>query len=245
MNPFLRLAVLLLILNPPGARAEPFDDILARNAAAHGGIEAHQRVANVRYRLHIREPGFEVDGLYVATREGDMRIDIHADGQRVFSEGLQDGRAWQWTPGGGVTPQDAEAAAALRHGIELPGRFFTLLEVRERGAQVVFVGEVSDQGQQQWQWRVTLPDGFSRNYFIDPGSGRTVRERDRRSFHPAVDPTVATVETRYSDGVWINGLLVFRRSENVNLDNGEWLSTTEVLSTEHNVELPAEYFAGG
>jgi hypothetical protein len=239
----LRLAALLLMLGPVSARAAELGDILTRNAMAHGGVEAQQRVANVRYRLHIREPAFEVRGTYVATREGEMRIDVEADGQRVFSEGLDKGKAWQWTPTGGVTQQDEAGAATLRHGIEFPGRFFTLPEVRERGAVISLLGEVMDRGQPQWELRVTLQDGASRNYFIDQQSGLTARTRDRRAFHPGVDPTLVTIETRYSDPTRIDGLLLYRRSDNVNLDSGEWLGTTEVLGVEHNVELPDDYFA--
>ena len=105
-----------------------------------------------------------------------MRIDIENDGQRVYSEGLQDGQAWQWTPGDGVTVQDVQAAAALRHGIDLPGRFLTLLEAREQGAALTLLGKVSFQDRRQWKLRLTLPDGFSRDYFIDSKSARVVRD---------------------------------------------------------------------
>ena len=90
----------------------------------------------MRYLLTIKEPSFEVTGTYVATRDGSMRIDIEADGQRVFSEGVHDGQAWQWTAGEGIALQDNKSAAALRHGIELPGRFFLLQDLHQSGEKV-------------------------------------------------------------------------------------------------------------
>jgi hypothetical protein len=71
MNIPLLLAALRLMPGPVSAHATELGDILTRNAMAH-----------------IREPAFEVRGTDVATRDGEMRIDVEADGQRVFSEGL-------------------------------------------------------------------------------------------------------------------------------------------------------------
>jgi hypothetical protein len=233
------LSILLLSLD---CAAQDLDAILAKNTAAHGGQEAFARIENIRYRLKIREPGFEVSGTYVATRQGNMRIDIEAGGQPVFSEGLHQGHAWQWTPGTGFEEQDDAAAAALRHGIDFPGRFFSMEEVRERGADITLVGEVAEAERPEWQLRLVLPDGFSRDYFVDQASGITVRERDYRAFHPAVDATKETVETRFENELWVGGLLYFTTTENINAENGEWLGTTEIRSVEHNVELNDSYF---
>lgn len=237
------LSILLLV--SLDCAAQDLDAILAKNTAAHGGQEAFNRIENIRYQLEISEPGFEVSGTYVATRKGDMRIDIEAGGQRVFSEGLYQGRAWQWTPGGGFEEQDETAAAALRHGIDFPGRFFSMEEVRERGADITLVGEVAQDERRQWQLRLILPDGFSRDYFIDKESGITTRERDYRAFHPAVDARKETVETRFENALWVGGVLYFAKTENVNADTGGWLGTTEIRSVEHNVELDGSYFEPG
>jgi len=235
------LIVCLLVLSFPGA-AQDLESILKKNTEAHGGTENFERIGNVRFQLAIREPGFEVSGTYVATRDGNMRIDIEAGGNRVFSEGLYQNQAWQWTPGDGVEAQDEAAAAALRHGIDSPGRFFTMEQARERGASINLVGEILDGNKEQWQLRLVLSDGFSRDYFIDKESGRTVRERDYRAFHPAIDATPETLETRFEGELWVEGVLRFTHSENVNADTGEWKGTTEVRSVEHNIDLEDGYF---
>jgi hypothetical protein len=236
-----RLLIYLLLLSF-NVGAQDLDAILELNAAAHGGADNFKRIENVRFQLTISEPGFEVSGTYVATRHGSMRIDIEADGQRVFSEGLHQGQAWQWKPGSGFEDQDGEAAAALRHGIDSPGRFFTMNQVRERGATITLEGAVPEGDPQQWQLRIVLPDGFSRDYFIDQESGRTVRERDYRAFHPALDATRETVETRFDGELWMDGVLRFTRSENINADTGDWLGTTSVRSVEHNIDIAEGHF---
>ena len=178
----------------------------------------------------------------VADNDVDVHIDIDSDGERVFSEGLHDGQAWQWSPDGGVTPQDEKSAAALRHGIELPGRFFTLEDLAESGVKVNIEGEAQENGQRQWQVRVTLADGFSRDYYIDAESALIVRERDHRALHPAVSATEVTVETRKEEAAWLNGVLYYRIAMIINADSGEWLATTRVRSLEHNIEIPEGYF---
>lgn len=235
--------LLLLCLAPAIARAGNLEELLARNEEAIGGAENWSRIENVRVRLTIEEPDFKVDAIYVASRDGSMRIDILQDGQTVFREGLDAGTAWQWTQPDGVSFQDEQSAAALRHGIEFPGRFFTLLDLHRNGAPVTLEGQVLEGESTQWRVRVTLADDFSRDYFIDDTTGLIVREHDRRAFHPAADPKAVLIETRKEEPEWVNGVLLFRVSRNINLESGEWLATTRVQSFEHNIDIPEGYFS--
>ena len=100
-----------------------------------------------------------------------------------------------------------------------------------------FSGQIEDLGQIG-----ILGDGFGRDYFIDQKTNITVRERDYRAFHPAIDSTKVTIETRYRGEQWTNGVLSFERSENNNIETGEWMATNHVRSVEHNIELAVDYF---
>ena len=240
------LAAALLGAFSLGAVASDLDTILEKNTQAHGGAAAHAAIESVRHHLSIKEPTFEVQGVYVATRDGRMRIDVHAGGERVFAEGLNETCAWEWTPG---QPEEEGApcvgeteTTALRNGIELPGHFFTLEDVRRRGANVELIGEVEYDGASEWQVRVTLPAGSVRDYFIDTETWRLTRSRDRRAFHPGIDPTEVTIETRYFEPEMIDGVLRFRRQENTNIDTGDWLGTTRVDSIEYNIMIPEGFF---
>lgn len=246
-----RLIITALLLAATPAYATDIETILADNAEAHGG-DGYANIQSVRHRLLIKEPTFQVEGTYTAARDGRMRIDIYGDGKRVFSEGLNGECGWAWQPAadGGEPEIDPcvgeQETAALRHGTQMPGHFFTLEEVRDRGAKVELIGEeLSDSEEDsgaQWQVRVTLPDGFERDYFIDQESKLIVRARDQRAFHPAVDPRELTVESRYSNPRTIDGVLRYMKQENVNAVTGEWLGTTTVLTIEHNVDIPEGVF---
>jgi len=243
MHTLIRLLLLGCLTGTASTCAsETLEEILSCNAEALGGEAAFQAIDNLRIELDIREPTFEVKGTYVASRNGRMRIDIFAGDQRVFAEGLNDEGAWQWNLTDGVTPSNAAGAAALRNGIESPGRFWTLGQLRERGLGIESVESGPLAREDEWQLRLTPADGPARDYFISRATCLPTRDVSRRAFHPDVDPTEASIETAFSEPERIGGVQRLRHSESHNLDSGEWLGTTKVRAVEHNMELAGDFF---
>ena len=237
------LLMSLMVLALPTAVATADDDLpelrtlLERNATAMGGRDAHAAVDSIRYELTITEPGFTVDAVYIATRDGLMRVDILADGQRIFTEALGPEGGWQWTPEDGVTPTSEDGAAALRRGIEWPGRFRTLADMAEDGGQVELVGKTEREGQHYWQVRATLPDGATKDYFIGVDNDLVVFEQARQPMHVDIDPTPVLIETRHELYAPVDGVLRPRLSVQVNADSGEEMGRTVVRRVEHNPSL--------
>jgi hypothetical protein len=239
----LHLLLSLHLLAVPGAAfGDSLDSLLVCNATALGGEPALERIENLRIVLDIHEPTFEVTGTYVASREGYMRIDIEAGGQRVFAEGLNGDGAWQWTPEGGFSTSRPEGAAALRQGIESPGRFWTLRQLQQRGLAIEWLqpGPLARPG--EWQLRLTRADGSAFDYFLDREACLPTRELSQRAFHPDVDATEVPVETVFSEPERVGEVLRFRHSESRRLDTGEWLGTTVLRSAEQNVKLAKDFF---
>lgn len=240
--------MLPLLLAGPHARATDLDTILERNSAAHGGV-AYALIQSARVELLISEPTFDVRGTYLATRDGLMRMDIYAGARRVYAEGISTECAWTWS----VNPRagesngcvDGEKAAALRHSLELPGLFYTLNDVRDRGATVELVGSVGTASGPEWQVRVTLDDGFTQDYFIDQATNQVTRTRDFRAVGPANGAAEVLIETRFESPVWIDRVLRFERQVNVNVNTGEELGTTTVLELEFNPDISAEILQQG
>jgi len=106
------------------------------NTAARGGAAAIEAVRVFDSDIRIVEPEFSVDGRYVATRDGRMRVDILVGGERVFTEALGPSGGWSWTPDQGVAPASPRGAAALRHGIELPFKLHPDTGLIERDRQL-------------------------------------------------------------------------------------------------------------
>jgi hypothetical protein len=75
--------------------ADELHQVVERHTEAVGGRQAIERVGSMQYALIIVEPQFTVDGVYRADRNSRMRIDVYADGKRVFAEAYGGRRAWQ------------------------------------------------------------------------------------------------------------------------------------------------------
>ena len=224
-------------------RASPtVDQLIERNTQAVGGRAALEAVHSIRFDLHITDPDFEVDGTYVATRPGWMRIDITADSQHVYTEALSRTRGWQWKGKGPPVEESAMAPAALRHGVELPSHLFGLHELRPRGHRLELAGREKVEGINYHVLRITLADGYKTTLYIDPDSWLITRRRDVRPLHPDVDPTPTTIENKMSDFRRVGDLLYPFASTDTDLTTGKTLETTAVRSITLNPAVDPETF---
>ena len=228
----------------PGLAGEPdLATLVASHVAARGGAAAIESVRTYECDLHIVEPTFEVDGAYVATRDGRMRVDISAGGQRVFTEALDHGRAWSWSPEEGVREGSSAGAAALRHGIEFPFKLFGLHEMQSRGHRLESAGRETIDGVDYHVLRLTLDDGFEVVYYLHPKSWLIERERTRKAMHVDIDPVPQWMETVYGDYRAVAGVLFSHRQEERQLSTGTLLSTGVIREVRVNPPLDAARFS--
>lgn len=244
MTKFLPIACAFPALVLAGAaRAVDLETLVANNAAARGGEPAIASVAAYESDIRIVEPQFAVDGTYVATRDGRMRVDVRSDGERVFTEALDRERAWSWDPGNGARDASAAGAAALRHGIELPFKVFGLHEMRGRGHRLELAGTEVLDGVAYHVLRATLSDGFEVTYYVNPENWLIERDRQRRALHVDVDPAPEWIETRYEDYRPVAGVLFPFRQVELRVATGEVLSTVTVGEIRINPRLDASRFS--
>lgn len=217
------------------------DDVIARNTEAMGGRDRIESVQTVEVTLHIKDPDFEVDGVYHAARPGRMRIDIAANGKRVYMERFDGKKGWQWNgkveKEEGVTP-----TAALRHGVELPGNLFGLHELQKRGYRVALTGREKIDGADYYVLRVTLADDYETSLYVDTQTWRITRRREVRALHPDVDPTKTTIESRKSDWRQVDGLWFAFAEEDVDLNTSKVLETTTVKEIKVNPPIDPAIF---
>ena len=228
-----------LIAQPIPATLE---EIISRNTEAMGGIAKLESVQAIEVSLRIKDPDFEVDGIYHAARPGRMRIDIVADGKPVYMERFDGEKGWQWN-GKEEKEEGATPTAALRHGIELPGNLYGLHEVQKRGNGLELAGREKVDGVEYYVLHMTFADGNKTSLFVDPQSWRITRRREVRALHPDIDPTPTTIETRYSDYRSIDGLWFSFSSQNVDLQKGKVLETVRVKTIKVNPAINPAIFA--
>jgi len=218
------------------------DELIERNSQAIGGRTAIEAIHSIRFDLHIVDPEFEVDGVYLAARPGSMRIDITANGQHVYTEALRDMHGWQWKGKGAPVDESVTATAALRHGVELPGKLFGLHELRSRGHRIDLTGREKVEGTNYYVLRVTLSDGYATSLYLDPSSWLVIRRRDVRPLHPDINPTSTTIENEVSDFRRVGELLYPFASIDRDLATGKILERTTVRSITLNPAFDEQVF---
>jgi len=218
------------------------DDVIERNTSAMGGRAAIEAIHSIEINLHITDPGFEVDGIYRAVRPGRMRIDVQAGGKHVFTEAFDGQNGWQWNGKGNQEPASPKAAAALHHGIELPGKLFGLHELKQRGHQFELAGREKVDATDYYVLRLTLSDGYTTTLYVDPQSWLITRRRDVRPLHVDVDPTPTTIEQRSSDFREVAGVRFAFASTEIDLKTGKELERAKINHIQVNPPLDESIF---
>jgi hypothetical protein len=218
------------------------DEIVERNTDAMGGRAAIEAVQSIQIDLRIKDPSFEVDGTYYAARPGKMRIDVSAHGKHVFTEAFDGETGWQWEGKGEQKPASEKATAALRHGVELPGKLFGLHELTARGNKLRSIGREQIDGINYYALQLILTDGYTVSLYLDPNSWLVTRRRDVRPLHVDVDPTPATIEQVSSDFRDVNGVKFPFATTETDVNTGKVLERTATKSAKTNPTLPAAFF---
>lgn len=220
------------------------DQVIEQNTRAMGGRAAIEAVKSIEVDLHIVDPDFEVDGKYQAARPGRMRIDVMAGGKHIYTEAFDGDRGWQWKGEGTAVEQESpKATAALRHGVELPGKLVGLHELRQRGHRVDLARREAIDGTDYYSLRITLNDGYATTLYVDPRNWLITRRRDVRPLHVDADPTPTTIESRFSDFRKVDGVLFAFASTDTDLATHNVLETTSVRSIKVNPQFDPAIFS--
>jgi outer membrane lipoprotein-sorting protein len=232
----------ILIAGCSKSDSPSLDEIVDRNAKAMGGRAAIEAVQSIQIDLHIKDPSFEVDGTYYAARPGRMRIDVSAEGEHVFTEAFDGQRGWQWEGKGEQKPATEKGAAALRYGVELPGKLFGLHELKARGHTLKLIGREQIDGVNYYALQLILNDGYTVSLYVDPGSWLITRRRDVRPLHVDVDPTPTTIEQISSDFREVNGVKFPFATTETDIKAGKLLESTTTKNVKINPPLPPTIF---
>jgi hypothetical protein len=159
------------------------------------------------------------------------------DGKHVFTEAFDGQHGWEWAGNGNQEVASDKATAALRHGVELPGKVFGLHELKERGHRLELVGREKVDGTNYYVLGLTMDDGYTTTLYVDPKSWLITRRRDFRPLHVDIDPTPTTIEQRSSDFREISGVQFAFASTEIDLKTGKVLESMKVNKIEVNPSI--------
>ena len=221
------------------------EELIAQHVAAMGGQAAMEAISTVEYSIQIIEPSFTVDGLYLADRQGRMRIDIYADGKRVYTEAHDGKSAWQMQGDDVASASSADGAAALWRGTQFPGKLLGLHEMAAREHKLELAGDETIDGTHYRVVRLTYSDGFPTYLYFNAGTFLIERQRDERALHPDADPSTKWLENRFEDYRPLAGVMRSWSSCQFDVKTGATLQTSKVTSLRVNVPIDPELFRFG
>lgn len=222
---------------PAAATPLSLERLIARNTLARGGARRLNGLRSMASVVRVTEPTFRVLGRYLATADGLVRVDVYADGKRVFSEGVDSVGVWAW-PGAESSPKPSteKGKAALLHSIEF--NLISLGRMKGRGHRLAFAPEIARRESHVIQ--LTQADGFESRLFVSPESWLVVGRQDRRAYHPDVDSTEKRIESQFSDFRAVGGIVSPFLSRDIDLDTGKEIGRAETLSVQWNVKTEGQ-----
>ena len=196
-------------------------DILDRHSVAMG-VPADA----LRVDLLIEEPTFTVTGQYWANRNGEMRIDVYAGDERVFTEALDGDGGWQQHANGDREPLTETGRAALRRGII--ANLYTLSDRPALGYTLRYLGKATEDDRSLWKISCLAPTGLEQLFYLEPRTALVVFTEEYSLLHPYIDATRVNRITIFSDYRSVDGRMLAHRSQTTATETGEVLQNTTV-----------------
>jgi photosystem II stability/assembly factor-like uncharacterized protein/outer membrane lipoprotein-sorting protein len=199
----------LLCLHVSAASALTLEEILTRNQAARGGAKSISALRSLRLTGKVRLSGSgrrgSTDAQWGLVRKRPALYRSETTLQGLTQVVAYDGReGWSFRPFGGR--REAERASvdesrALAQEADLAG---PLVDWREKGHRVAYLGTEDVDGTQAHKLRVTLQDGDTQYVFLDEDTFleiRVVYERHLRGTEQITETDLGSYEQ--VEGVWV------------------------------------------
>ena len=214
--------------SPSGATA---DEIIAHYYSAIGGHDRLEQVVTRHMWGSYSEGTLNAKTDIVWKRPALRRVNVHAPGFD-YSEGF-DGQTWEYNFQKKQAVVDTGAAAdAGRRGAEFDESF---VDYARKGHTVQLVGAESFGDRPVHRVRVTLADGWQKEYVFDDSTGLISALRKAMPLH-ATGPAITSI-TAYEDWRVEGGVLQPHRFTEHDVRAGRLLNTLQWDSIRTNVRL--------
>lgn len=235
---------LLFPLMACGQESLSLDEFMTRHTAAMGGRERLENIHSVETRVTITENGTAMAGHYRANRDGQMRVDIYVDGNRVFSEALSaKNNGWQQDgEGEPVRPLSEKGLAALQHSII--ANLYALHELPALGFTLDFIGTQQMMGKDYYAIDITRPDGIQERQFFDMDTYLKAGSMDDTALHVDVDPTLLLKISTNTDYRPVEGIMKSFAGEVIEVKENKVVQTFELHDIKYNQPIEGREFLG-
>lgn len=244
----MRKLLLVVFLSAAGAACaddqcdKPIEWILDRYVEARGGNDRLEAQNALRIDSTNHEGKWNPKFDYRVMKPGYMWIEARYDDGEVVYEGFDGERGWEKWGEKAASYVSGAASRALNQGAQSPVHLYGLHHMEGLGAAVEAQGCSEIAGQNFYVINVLSKFGTDIDYYLNQETFVLERSRTVRPLHPTVDPTPITIEERWSDFRWVEGVLHPFAFSLVNVESDELLSWLEVHTIEHESQLTSEFF---
>lgn len=217
--------------------ARSVDDIIAHYYRAIGGYDRLERITTRHMWGTYSEGALHANTDITWKRPALRRVNVHAPGFD-YAEGFN-GETWEYNFQKRQLVIDTGAAAAAgRRGAEFDESFVDYARKRHT---VEMLGAESFESRPVHRIRVTLEDGWQKEYVFDDSTGLIVALRKAMPLH-ATGPVIASL-TSYEDWRAEGGVLQPHRFAEHEIATARLLNTLQWDSIAANVDLDASELA--
>src|SRR5437868_10833749 len=149
------------------ASAQTADEIVARYVKAVGGMDKIQAVHSLRRSgKYIGGGGFEAVIVQENKRDASVREEYSLQGMTAIN--AYDGKAgWKIEPWNGKKDAESLGEEEMKEIVEDSDLDGPLINYKEKGVRVEYVGMDEVEGSDTYKLKVTLPSGDVRLYYMD------------------------------------------------------------------------------
>jgi len=228
----------------PAKPALSVQEIIAKNVAARGGIEAWRKIETMTWAGHVQgatESTPPMAFVMELRRPNQTHFEIATADNRRFTRIFDGTKGWRVRPAGNGFPElkafSKEEVAFSRDEYVIDG---PLVDYDAKGVAVKLAGLDEIEGRKAYLLEVTLPGGASRRVWVDAETFL-----DFRSDRPSTNPVTrgAPVSVYYGDFRPVDGVLIPHLIETRSSSGGGASQTLVIDRVALNPPLPNEVFA--
>jgi hypothetical protein len=220
--------------SPSVGRAVTADDVTREYYSAVGGHDRIVAIHNRRMWGHYNEGDLHAATDIAWARSGLRRVNVHAPGFE-YSEGFDGHTVWEYNHLTNHAVADTGAAeAAGRRGSEFDE---SIVDYGAKGYTVLLLGMDSAGARPAYRVRVTLTDGWVKDYYFDPATHLILALRKAMPIHATGAPVESL--TDYGDWRSESGVLQPYSFTERDVRTGRIMNTLQWDRITSNVEISA------
>jgi len=167
------------------AGAQTADELVAKNIQAKGGLEKIKAIKTLRTRGRLNQGGFTAVVGQELKRPGMLRSTFTVQGMTAIQ--AYDGQTgWQISPFQGRKDPELLGEDDLRDLVEDADIDGPLVDYKEKGNTVDYLGHDTVDGDDVYRLKCTLKNGDIVDYYLDPDSSLEIRTERQQFIRGAV-----------------------------------------------------------